>query len=366
MKQTLLWDECPGEVRAGLLEDGKLVELRIFRPQASSLLPTTIYTARIKQRLGGGKAIVDLGSLIEAQLENAPDKPEGHLLAVELVRSAIPEPGRWKLPLVRTAPDVLAQSTVGLHPEQEPRKWFVARMLESVDEVVCANANVARDLRSDIADEGLRISIDPERIEQADLDSLVESAVSGEFAIDGGVVSIERTRAMTMIDIDGSGDPVALNLAAAREIPRLLRLLDIGGQVGIDFLAMPDRAARQNLDSALATACVHLGPHERTAANGFGFVQIIRPRSGASVLEILCGITPGRLSVESKAVALLRAATRSHGHGKRCMVSSPAVIERLQAWPSEIEKLRKTLGREIELVPDSSVPGYGHVHVSQT
>ncbi|MBX4389349.1 ribonuclease E/G, partial [Mycobacterium tuberculosis] len=92
----------------------------------------------------------------------------------------------------------------------------------------------------DIADEGLRISIDPERIEQADLDSLVESAVSGEFAIDGGVVSIERTRAMTMIDIDGSGDPVALNLAAAREIPRLLRLLDIGGQVGIDFLAMPD------------------------------------------------------------------------------------------------------------------------------
>ena len=166
MKQTLLWDECPGEVRAGLLEDGKLVELRIFRPQASSLLPTTIYTARIKQRLGGGKAIVDLGSLIEAQLENAPDKPEGHLLAVELVRSAIPEPGRWKLPLVRTAPDVLAQSTVGLHPGQEPRKWFVARMLESVDEVVCANANVARDLRSDIADEGLRISIDPERIDQ--------------------------------------------------------------------------------------------------------------------------------------------------------------------------------------------------------
>ncbi len=48
------------------------------------------------------------------------------------------------------------------------------------------------------------------------------------------------------------------------------------------------------------------------------------------------------------------------------MVSSPAVIEKLQAWPTEIEKLRKTLGTEIELVPDSSVPGYGHVHVSQT
>ena len=42
--------------------------------------------------------------------------------------------------------------------------------------------------------------------------------------------------------------------------------------------------------------------------NGFGFAQIIRPRSGPSIPELLCTTTPGRLSPESRAVALLREA----------------------------------------------------------
>lgn len=323
MTQTLVWDESPGEVRTGLLQDGKLVEFRIIRARRAGVAGQR-YEARIVSNLGGGKALVMLDGDVEALLENAPMQPEGSRLAVEMTRPPIPEPGRWKRAIVKPASDGAA-----VIPDQP------------------------------------KIMKDAEAIQAAGLDELVEAAVNGEFPIEGGMLSIERTRAMVMIDIDGSGDPLALNLAAAREIPRLLRLLDIGGQVGIDFLSLPDRSARLVVDAALADACTVLGPHERTAINGFGFAQIVRPRLRPSIPEILCGITSGRLSTESRALALLRAASRSIGHHKRQLFAIPAVIDLIKNWPEEVASLRKSLGVEIELVPDASATGYGYVHVSQ-
>ena len=167
---------------------------------------------------------------------------------------------------------------------------FLRRHAPALDEIVCPDAATANELRGDLGVHACPVRIDPLAIAEADFDGAIEQAVSGEFPIADGQLSIERTRAMTMIDIDGSGDPLALNRAAAREMPRLLRLLDIGGPVGIDFLALPDRKARGEIDSALGEACAVLGPHKRTAVNGFGFAQIVRPRPGPSIPELVCGI----------------------------------------------------------------------------
>lgn len=367
MNRTLLWDAGPGEIRAGLVEDGKLTEFRIIRPWRTEW-PVAVgeqYTARILENLGDGKALVSLGGAIEALLEHAPRVPEGTLLAVEMVRPPIPEPGRWKRALVRARSDVAGRKSEGCHQSgKQPWESFLLEWHDKVDRISCSDAFAVKQVFQYIGPHGLLAKPDPEAIENADFDSLIEAAAKGEFAIEGGMLSIERTRAMTTIDIDGGKDPVALNLAAASEIPRLLRLLDIGGQVGIDFLSMPDRKSRQLVDSALAGACDTLGPHERTAMNGFGFVQIVRPRSRPSIPEIVCETTPGRISVSSRAVALLRAAARSCGHGKRQLVAAPPIIEHLRNWPDELEMLRASLGAEIELVPDSSINGYGYVHVS--
>jgi ribonuclease G len=367
MTKALLWDAGPGEIRAGLVEHGILTEFRIIRQRRQKALYAAgeHYTARIVSNLGRGQALVTLGGDVEALLENAPKLAEGALLAVQMTRAAVPEPGRWKKALVRPTPDVAPQSEPSWHFSDEPWVLFLSRVASRVDSIVCQDAVIAGDVRTDCPELDIPITIDPAQINDADFDGLIEAAVLGEFPIEGGMLSIERTRAMAMIDIDGSGDPAALNLAAAHEIPRLLRLLNIGGQVGIDFLSLPDRKARLAVDAALAEACVVLGPHERTALNGFGFAQIIRPRTGPSIPEILCGITPGRLSLESRAVALLRAAGRSVGHGKRQLVAPPAIIELIRQWPEETGALRHSLGVEIELVSDSSATGYGHVHVSQ-
>jgi hypothetical protein len=366
MKPSLLWDAGPGELRAGLLEQGRLAELRIVRLRRDRALYATgeHYTARIVERLAAGKALVTLGGDCQALLQPVGKLTEGALLAVEMARAAIPEPGRWKLPVVRPAPAFAPLAQPGWHFSDEPWVLFLRRLAPSLGEIVCPSAAAANELRSDLGSAAPPLRIDPQAIADADLAGHIEAAVRGEFAIEHGTLSIERTRAMTMIDIDGGGDPLALNLAAACEIPRLLRLYDIGGAVGIDFLTLPERAARQAVDAALAQACADLGPHERTATNGFGFAQIVRSRKGPSIPELVCGTTPGRLSLESRAIALLREAGRSIGHGPRRLVAPPAIIELIRGWPEEIGALRFALGVDIELVADPAATGYGQVHVS--
>ena len=233
-----------------------------------------------------------------------------------------------------------------------------------VSAIICPDAATANEVET-VVGPAVPTSVNPGAIEDADFDTLLEQAVSGEFAIAGGALFVERTRAMTIIDVDGTADAVALNRAAASSIPNILRLLDIGGPVGIDFVSMRSRADRLEIDAALADASTQLGQHERTAINGFGFAQIIRPRSGPSVPEILCGTTPGRLSLESRAIALLRAVGRSQGTGPRRLFAQPAIIDLIRTWPEETRALEFSLGAPLELVSDPGATGYGHVHVTQ-
>ena len=94
MKPSLLWDAGPGELRAGLIEQGKLAEFRIIRLRRDMALYAAgeHYTARITSRIGPGKALVTLGGTCEAILQSAGKLPDGALLSVEMTRSAIPEP----------------------------------------------------------------------------------------------------------------------------------------------------------------------------------------------------------------------------------------------------------------------------------
>ena len=368
MKPVLLWSAGPGEIRTGLIEDGRLAEFRLIRPrrgEAALIAAGEHYIARVIERLAGGSALVSLGGGHEAVLDRAGSVAEGRLVAVEMTRSLIPEPGRWKRAKVRAIADSAPSTEPGWHPQGEPWESFLMRAASQVSAVICPDAGTANEVSAIIGD-AVPVEVNPADIDDADFETLIEQAVTGDFPIEGGSLSIERTRAMSMIDADGTGDALALNWAAAREIPRLLRLLDIGGPVGIDFVSMRGRAERLEIDTALAEACAVLGTHERTAINGFGFAQIIRPRTGPSVPEMLCGTTQGRLSLESRAIALLREAGRSQGTGPRRLVAPPEIIGLIRAWPEEIAALQSSLGVQIELVPDPTATGYGHVHVTQS
>ncbi len=85
------------------------------------------------------------------------------------------------------------------------------------------------------------------------LEEQFEAALQPEVALDGGGrLVIEETRAFVAIDVDGEGrDALELDLAAAREIARQVRLRNLGGNILVDFVDLPRPSARKLLDDAL-------------------------------------------------------------------------------------------------------------------
>lgn len=70
-----------------------------------------------------------------------------------------------------------------------------------------------------------------------------------------GTMTVETTRALVAVDVNTGGDtsPAAAlkaNLAAARALPRQLRLRGLGGQIVVDFAPIP-KGQRQPLDQSL-------------------------------------------------------------------------------------------------------------------
>ena len=353
MNRTLFWDASPGEIRLMLHEDGKLVELRLLRLLGGApLLPGTTMQVRLGAKIGARRALVQYDSK-EGEISPIPACSEGSWLTAELIRAPFSEPGRWKRAVFRQA---------------EARPYglggYILSRWPDLTAIVCAGPLEAVHIRSILGDACPEIQIHKAAIDDAQADIWCERGITGEFVIEGALLSIERTRAMTMIDIDGFGGAHAVNLAAARAVPWLLRLYGIGGQVGIDFLASANKAERAEIDAELGKACASLGQHERTAISGFGFAQLVLPRPGPSVMELLCGTEWKAPSLETQALMLIGDAARSHGVGARELVAVADIIAQIERWPSLLDELRTRLGSVVTLRCDSSQKGYGHVHVS--
>jgi len=116
------------------------------------------------------------------------------------------------------------------------------------------------------------------------------------FLPSGGSLIIERTEAMTVIDVNtgkftGSGGSLEEtvtrnNLEAAEEVVRQLRLRDIGGIIVIDFI---DMVLEENRDLVLRRLMECLGRdrtrHQVAEVSSLGLVQMTRKRVGQGLVE---------------------------------------------------------------------------------
>jgi ribonuclease E len=124
----------------------------------------------------------------------------------------------------------------------------------------------------------------------------------------GGSVVIDRTEAMTVIDVNtgkftGQGGNLEEtvtknNLEAAEEIVRQLRLRDIGGIIVIDFI---DMVLESNRELVLRRLLECLGrdrtKHQVAEVTSLGLVQMTRKRVGQGLLEAFsepCEVCNGR------------------------------------------------------------------------
>ena len=116
------------------------------------------------------------------------------------------------------------------------------------------------------------------------------------FLPSGGSLIIDRTEAMTVIDVNtgkftGTGGNLEAtvtsnNLEAAEEIVRQLRLRDIGGIIVIDFI---DMVLPSNRELLLRRLVECLGRdrtrHQVAEITSLGLVQMTRKRIGTGLLE---------------------------------------------------------------------------------
>lgn len=112
----------------------------------------------------------------------------------------------------------------------------------------------------------------------------------------GGTLVIDRTEAMTVIDVNtgkftGAGGNLEEtvtrnNLEAAEEIVRQMRLRDLGGMIVVDFI---DMVLSENQDLVLRRLTEALGRdrtrHQISEVTSLGLVQMTRKRLGTGLLE---------------------------------------------------------------------------------
>ena len=112
-----------------------------------------------------------------------------------------------------------------------------------------------------------------------------------------GSLSVEPTRALVAVDVDTGGDasPAAglkSNLAAAKALPRALRLQGLGGQVVVDMAPMP-KGQRGQVETTLRAA-LRSDPVE-TAVVGWttlGHLELQRKRERLPLRQALPGGLP--------------------------------------------------------------------------
>jgi len=118
----------------------------------------------------------------------------------------------------------------------------------------------------------------------------------------GGSLIIERTEALTVIDVN-TGKNVGSssleetvfrnNLEAAEEIARQLRLRDIGGIIVIDFIDMEIKSNRQEVASTLRSALARdKTPTQVFDVSELGLVEMTRKRVGEGLVEALSDTCP--------------------------------------------------------------------------
>lgn len=189
----------------------------------------------------------------------------------------------------------------------------------------------------------------PDRLAAAGWDAVVDEALTGQIDFPGGRLHLSPTPAMLVIDVDGAGDPQLLAQAAAQAVAAAVRRLGLGGPIVVDFPTLGGRAARSAVDAVLASALP--APFEKTAINGFGLVQIIRPRTRRSLIDEVR--RPGFAALE-----LLRRAMRLVG--PVAVEAAPAVIDWLHAHPALLADVSRLTGGPLQLTARAGA-GRGHV-----
>ncbi|MBB4860123.1 hypothetical protein HNO88_003464 [Novosphingobium chloroacetimidivorans] len=306
-----------GEDRAVLVDASEILAARCQRHDGltAGLIAEARLIARTS-RARRGTVLFDTGE--EALVDGLPsDAREGAALRVQVTRARLAEKGRFKRAQVRATD---------------------------------APSRAAPTLADALRNTGVPVRT-VRRFPEDPWPELLGEALDGIVTFPGGSLVLSPTPAMTLIDIDGTLPPAALARAAVPAIAGAIGRLDLAGSIGIDFPSIESREDRRALDETLADALASW-PHQRTAINGFGFVQIVSRLERPSLLAMVQH-DPWRAG----ALLLLRRLEDETRPGLLLALAHPRVIAAVE--PGWREEAAKRTGRTITWQADATLAPLG-------
>lgn len=300
---TWLIEQGIGETRSLLLDGDRVLAARIEWP--GELTAGSEVTGQLFSKHKGSKrGVVRLDNGREVLVDHLPpDVTEGTRVALTITRAAIAERGRFKCAQGRLGAVAIPENAQGKLVQR-----FPAGLWEEV----------------------------------------WHAASSGSIAFAGGEILLSVTPAMTVIDIDGNAPPSDLALAAIPAIAQALTWFDLGGNIAIDFPTLQAKADRRAVDEALGHALADW-PHERTAMNGFGLVQLVARMEGPSLLHRFAASRTGMCVRYA-----LRQAERAEGTGRVLLLTiHPALKAKLK--PEWLTELSRRTGSEVRIVTNPAL-----------
>lgn len=365
MSARLLISALPGDLHCALLEDERLADFLVLRAGLAPL-PGDLYLARVQRHDEGlGAAFVDIGEARPALLPDdqvAGRRPsEGAAVAVKVIRA--PAPGKGAKVTARLTAEDLAQADIAA--VSPPARLaggdpLLALLRHSEpEEILVDDPDVLLELKA-------RLSAQPQwqgrllpyraatpLFEAAAVAGEIERLLEPEVPLpSGGNLLIEPVTTLSAIDVNagrhsGQGGvgavALAVDLEAAAEIARQLRLRALAGLIVVDFLALERKDERARVTRALKEALARdpvTSQVEMMRASGL--VELTRKRARPPLHEILtepCAHCPGgrRKSAASLAFEALRAA-RAAGLANPgpplTLEVAPALLAALEGGPA--------------------------------
>lgn len=343
--RIVLLDSLHGHEAAALVVDGQIEDLAID-PEGDTILPGAIFRAVADRPMKGQGGIfvklpdggsgflrqisgISPGQRLLVQVSGPTEPGKATPVTTRLLfksRHAIITPDAPGLNISRAIREDAARDALNALAEAamagaDPRLGLIIRSaaLEADEDDIAEDITAMRDLASAVLadlDGGPELLVDgPGAHETAWRDwtmpvpDMVEDRPGGFEAhgvldqIDallaprvdltgGGHMMIEPTRALVAIDVNTGPDtsPAAslkANIAAARDLPRQLRLRGLGGQVVVDFAPQPKKD-RAILEQVIRAAFKGEGPDVTLAGwTTLGLYEFTRRRDRLPLTELL-------------------------------------------------------------------------------
>ena len=302
MIYDLLYESCIWHTRVALFDpQGRLVSVHyddVMRP----FLEGAVVLGRVRRIVKGlDAAFVDIGDTLDGFLPlktlppEIPALTEGQEVMVRVVRAPVEEKGAKldarvltrhpegpvRVPSIITPPAAAISRTLMDAGDNPVRVWVVdGRFRQEVLQYVNENNLFELNKHPDV-----------DLLEQ--LDVQIEQAAGPVFQMaEGGRLTVEMTRAVTVIDVDSGSmsdsskmSRLAVNKHAVDEIFRLCTMLELGGSMIIDFLDLSARNQRDELEAYLRERFEYdLVDHEIMPMSRSGLVEIVRKRVGENLM----------------------------------------------------------------------------------